>query len=72
MSYKASDVPKTAFNVSDKVDVRCDEAGLPPSYAAVVCCVNYNFSHGAVEYTVIDEDGFRFDGYSGAWLSART
>lgn len=61
-------IPKSKFNVADKVAVRCDEypgVPFPATVSAVWWCSKYN-QH---EYRVTEDDGCESDGYTDEWLS---
>lgn len=61
-------IPKAKFRIGDAVDVRIEEAGLPPTFRAVVCGIRFAAS-GTLDYTVAEESGAQSDGYTEEWLS---
>lgn len=62
------DIPKTQFNVGDKVIVKVVEAGCQ-DFPAVVVGVRLDKA-GDPDYTVRDKDGWESDGYTDSWLTA--
>lgn len=62
--------PAASFRFGQEVRVRVEEAGEPPEFAAVVVAIEMRGSARAVEYTVMDERGSRWDGYGEDWLRA--
>lgn len=64
------EIPKAQFHIGDKVMVRCEEAGYQ-DFLAVVAAINFN-PYGAIDYTVMEPNGMKTDGYSDDWLTAAT
>ena len=64
-------IPKSKYNIADKVLVRCDETGFP--FLATVVEIRLNgrtcSANPTLEYTVQDADGMFADGYTEEWLS---
>jgi hypothetical protein len=66
---------KSKFNVGDEVTVRCEEAGQPPTFDAVVIGVRWDRLQGGFNYTISEDGDLRhggIDGYSGDWLTLRS
>lgn len=62
-------IPKSKFHIGDAVRVRCVEAGCAPEFGATVCAINFIPHHQRLEFTVMDAQGHRTDGYTEDWLS---
>lgn len=62
-------LPKADYHYGQKVFVKNYDAGYPPFFEAVVCGVSIN-RFKEVEYTVMEPDGGRSDGYANKDLSA--
>lgn len=61
-------IPKAQFHIGDEVDVRIEESGQPPTFRARVCGIRLD-AHGQLDYSVMEENGTRSDGYPESWLS---
>jgi hypothetical protein len=61
-------IPKAQFHIGDEVDVRIEEAGQPPTFRARVCGIRLD-AHGELDYSVMEDNGMRSDGYIESWLS---
>lgn len=61
-------IPKPKFQVGDSVLVRCDEAGCPPLFDAVVSAIVFDPKTQQLGYTVMEKSGQLTDGYTEDWL----
>lgn len=64
-------IPKSKFNVGDRVNVRCEEAEYLPYFEAYVIGVTWtaNKHWYAVQEVVDGKLGMKLDGYTDDWLN---
>lgn len=62
------EIPKSKYNVGDKVIVRCDEYPAVP-FPATVSAVWWCSKYGQHEYRVMEPDECESDGYTDEWIS---
>lgn len=63
-------IPKANFNFGDVVFVRQSEYNFP--FVGTIIGIRFDPKRDTeIDYTVIDEDGWVFDGYTEDWLTLK-
>jgi len=60
-------IPVTHFRYGQEVLVKCEEAGHPPHFPAVIAGLRIH--QGKIDFTVREPDGSTMDGYTEDWLT---